>query len=662
MKIEYRQELVSNTSPRNLIIDKDDLLNYIDPTKDCYSSLFYYNDDMANHVKTVGSVSGYKGIAGIARLVFDMDNIELVKAQEDAKSLIAKLQTEYDILDNEIGIYFSGHKGFAIELSTIGLFGFDQLTENIPLFTKRVCMFLAQEFSSWDRVVYNVSRLFRLNNTRHQKPTKLGGIETNLFKVQISKDMLFNQSAEDIKRYATAPRVAFNILPISSPAKLNIDIERVFNGVVTQQTIEKPIKEVNYICDDSKCPKNMKYCIWLIEQGEYTDNRDSALLIIAANDKKTGVQKEVSRAKLAGILELMNQKNPQKAIIDPITEDDLDRLIRQAYNNDYDIGCRHTLLESICKDKCFLYKAKFNMSKVGTISLLEAYTQSTEFFRDYYENLVPTGIKILDDNMPLFKGTNNILVGKKGTGKTSLVLNIIKNTARLKIPVIFFNMDMSEPLTIAKLGSILLADIAQKSVISTKDFMESHTRKKYNGEFQKRLTELSEWVSICSKRGLSVQDIMSELDNQEKINHKKYKLLIIDHVQLLESKSSKEYERNTQNARLFSDLAKTRNICVLGLSHAIEGPDGRLMALGTRTWEHEAHSQINVYRPFQHKVPDKDHYLMLQLEKNRLGTTDTFELYYDGASGWCRELTTEETVEYDKIKNELEGKKHKDKY
>ena len=647
------------TTKRNLIIKKDEFVNYIDPLKDCYRSLFYFDEAIVEHVKQKGTVAGFRDKAGIERLVFDFDNSDLEKAQADVISFVNFLIQEFTLKEDEIAVYFSGRKGFAIELLTKGLHEFENINEKIPLYTKKCCITLAQHLSSFDRVIYNLTRIYRICNTRHQKASKLGGIEAQLFKIQLTNEQL-KLPIEEIKKLATKPRLEWEINSISNPIKLNELFQNIWASLSSYNTkiengAKSNVKQVQY----NGCPKNQKYCIWLLEQGAYTENRDNALLILASNDRKQGMQKEVIRAKLFGILDLMNQNNPEKAKFDPITDTDMERIINQAFNNDYGHKCNHPILSSICNEKCYLYKAKENMSKAGTISLLDAYTQSSDFYKNYYENLIQTGIKEIDDNMPIFKGTCNLLVGEKGIGKTSLALNIIKNMAKFKTPTLFFNLDMSEELCIAKLGSIILADLAGKPVISANDFMIAHTKQKFNGEFKQALENLSKWVSISSKRSMSIQDIMKELDHQEKVLNKKFKLIIIDHVQLLASASKNEYERHTQNASLFSELAKNNKIGVLGLSHSVIGENGRLLAKGSRNWEAEAHTQINCYRLFQHVMSEQDRYMTLQQEKNRFGKTDTSDIYFDGASSWVRELTEEEKTELIGLKEQLREKSKK---
>jgi hypothetical protein len=653
--LEFRSELEKDTTQRNTIISYDDLYKYIDPIKDCYRSLFYFDESIKEHVQSKGSISGFNGLVGVDKLIFDFDNLDLGLAAKDALSLVNKLITQFDLNELEIGLFFSGRKGFAVELKTDGLIGFDKLVS--PYYVKQICLYLAKDYSSFDSVIYNTTRLYRIANTQHQKISKVGGIETRLFKVPVTKQQLEGNTTEEIQKYATRPRFVIDACPISNPTKLNEVLTKIQNGFIQlQQQAQKELARPEIATvDESLAPKNGKLCIWKLCQGTYTDNRDNALLRIANYDRQQGMPPEVIKAKLLSVLDLMSINNPEKAKLDPITESDIDRLIRQTFNNDYKFGCNDPLLSSLCGEKCYLYAVKKNMSKVGTVNILEAYNQSTKFYENYYSNLILTGIKEIDSALPMFLGTTNLLVGRPGSGKTSIILNIINNMAQLEIPTLFFSLDMSTEMVLGRLGSIVLANNAGSPQISSLEFMSQHTKQIFNGDFKKAMEKLSKYVWISSKRGMTVKDMMAEVDAQEQSMGRKFRLVIIDHIQLIKSDKNNEFERHSGNAQLITEFAKTRNVCVLGISHAVDTEYG-VSAKGTRAWEEECSSELVCFRPFQSKMPQYDTFISLAPKKNRLGSLESIDLYYDPPSGWAREITPEEMVELDRLKQDLNNK------
>lgn len=415
--IEFRKELENNKAERACVIPLHELPNKVDPYKDCYRSLFFYDEEILKHVTDKGSVSGFRGKAGIDRLVWDFDHTDLEVARRDSLELIRRLEQKYKIQKNEIGVFFSGRKGFAVEIKCNDIKGLDGvLDENIPIFVKKLCIKIAGDLESFDRVIYNHNRLYRIAGTLHQKEVPLEKGSIRLFKTSISYEMLQTSSIENIKKYAMTLRVPESFDKISDVSKINAEVKYIIDHIdeISRSLPEVPKVQAGMQTDDSLAPKNYKTCIWRLCQGSYTVGRDNALLRIADHEKKLGMPPSVIKNKLRGVLELMNEADPKKTKLDPMGEQDLERIVNQAMTREYDFGCYDPVLDSQCSKKCFLAHRKFNESDAETVTLLDAYVQSKSFYQKYYENIVPTGLKAIDDTMPLFNGTLNLIVGKPG--------------------------------------------------------------------------------------------------------------------------------------------------------------------------------------------------------------------------------------------------------
>lgn len=654
--VEYRKGLI-NREERANIIKLDDLPKHVDPNQDCYRSLFYYSEEILSHVTSTGSISGYRGKNGIDRIVWDFDNEDLDISRNNALSLIERLVNEYDIRKEEVGIFFSGRKGFALELKVNGIVGLDNvLNENIPILVKKFCTKLAEDLESFDRVIYNHNRLYRINGTLHQKTSLVKGNEIRLYKTSLSYDQLKNSKIEDIKEYCIELHLPLEIEAISKPDKLSWLMEDIKKNIdnltktlpAFQQTIGMP--------DDSSAPFGQKVCIWRLTQGSMTEYRDNALLAIADHDKKMGIPPAVVKGKLLGVLELMDANNPNKAKLDPVSESDIDRIVRQTFNNNYDFGCHNPILAKVCSKRCYLAPKVFKNDVTSVTTFLEAYRNSSKFYREYYKNIVPTGIKSIDDNMPLFLGTYNLLVGKPGTGKTSLMLNFMRNASMADIPAIFFSMDMSEEMLVQRCAPIIIRKPDGTPKFSGKEFMQAHAKGdlKLMREAEEEFAKLSANVLISSKSKLTVSDIKKEVEAQEARWGRKVKLLIVDYVQLLAS-DKEGYANATFNADEIKTLAKEMNLCFLGLSQATGGyNDPNIMAKGSRAWEEGASTQLNCWRPFHKINPQYDWVMTLQMAKNRLGPSDQVDLYWHGSSGIVRDLEEGEQIEWEALKQTME--------
>lgn len=662
--VEFRKGIVNNRTERANVIILDDLYKNIDPYKDCYRSLFYYDASILEHITQNNTISGFRGKVGIDRLVFDFDHQDLEIARKDALSLIDKLVSEYNIKQNEIGIFFSGRKGFALELKTVGLTELDNKVDaNLPYLVKRVCLTLINGLESADRVIYNHNRLYRIAGTLHQNNSQVNGTEIQLFKTSLSEEMLRNLSIEEIKKYAITLNAPTMFDVISNPNKLNELVNKI------KENINKVVKELpsviptnkNGLPDDNLAPKGQKVCIWRISQGTITESRNNALLRVAVHDKNLGLPKEVVYGKLMGILSLMKVNNPEKDKLDPITESDVERIVNQAFNNPYDFGCLDPILSSVCSRKCYLAPKVFPDQASSFTTFSEALDKASSFYKKYYDVIVPTGFHSIDSEMPMFLGTFGLIIGRPGSGKTSLVLNMIKNASNSGIPLAFFNIDMSEELLVQRFAPILLTDEHGRPRMSGKQFMERYARgdQELIKESKEVFDKLSEETLISSRSGLSVADIKKEIEMYESMTSKKLKLIIIDYVQLLKSDKEGLYANSTYNAEALKELAKEKNICIVGLSQtqrsgAGDQEIGLAGAKGSGAWEENVSTQINCWRPFSVNRPEQDWVMTLKMAKNRLGATDKVDLFWHGPSGFVRDLTEAEQMQLIALKEQVE--------
>jgi len=656
--IEFRKGLSQKHEKRNTVIPLSELPQHLDPQEDCYRSLFFYDQKFADHVKEKGTVSGYRGKAGIDRLVFDFDNNDLEIARQDSLKLINKLKKEYNVQESEVGIFFSGRKGFALELKTDGIGGIhNEFNENIPYVVKRFCLNLAQELESFDRVIYNHNRLYRIVGSIHQKASTIDNHEVHLFKTSLPLKMLQESSIKEIQKYCIQMRVPVEFDSISDATKLTELAKKVIKDIqnaVRHSTVTGIAMNSDGLPDSGKCPRGQKVCMWRLCQGTVTQYRDSSLLRIAVHEKKQGMPLEVIVGKLRGVLDKMDAADPEKAKLDPMNDYDLERIAKQALSNDYDFGCNDSILSEICDNSCYLSRSKSRNKRV--VSVADSYRRSKPFYREYYSNIVSTGLKGLDEEMPLFKGTFNLIVGKPGTGKTSLMLNILDSASRSGTKALFFSMDMSEEMLVQRFAPILLRDDKGRPKWSGKDFMIAHAR--HNEELMQEaeavFDSLSDNVLIDYNTQISVENIRDEIKAQEVLEGRKPQLVIVDYVQLLHSEKE-GYARHTENAVAITNLAKETGVCILGLSQTPRGgKDAEVLAKGSGAWEEKASTQINCWRPFGQTHPDHDFTMSIKMVKNRLGPSKRVDVYWHGPSGIIRDLMEEEEMQLEALRHHLD--------
>jgi hypothetical protein len=302
MLLEYYSDLKTPVR-RNKIIKINDLQNYINPEIDCYRSLFCYNNEILEHINKTGTISGFKGDAFADFLVFDFDSDSNIEdSLKEVKALISKLINNYGILIDEIRVSFSGNKGFSLEISTEGLYYFDQYKPDIPNIEKGVCLKLAEGLNTVDKVIYQHNRLFRLTGTKHQ----ISGLYKNNIPL-----LMLKESIDNIKKYCESIQKSIPIKKVSNPEKLNILIKDIVDNGIKYNSVESFEAIDIDLSNIPKCPYKEKYCIHMLKQGIETEQRHNSLMRIAVHERQKGYVPNSIKGKLEDLIDRMDYNKPE---------------------------------------------------------------------------------------------------------------------------------------------------------------------------------------------------------------------------------------------------------------------------------------------------------------------------------------------------------------
>lgn len=150
-----------------------------------YTSVFQYNKPSIDNSIRLGS------------LYFDLDSSDLDASHTEVKNLYSYFK-EF-MPENSIRVYFTGFKGFHIELEalTLGITPSNSLHEVFRYIANHLKSEMSLE--TIDFAVYDLRRMWRLPGSMHQK--------TGLYKNDLSSDegLIFG-SLSDIKKYCQEPR------------------------------------------------------------------------------------------------------------------------------------------------------------------------------------------------------------------------------------------------------------------------------------------------------------------------------------------------------------------------------------------------------------------------------------------------------------------------
>jgi hypothetical protein len=182
------------------------LLKSLNGTADCFATFLRFSDELPKYAArnpspTTGrppSVSGFVGPALATFVPFDFDCADdLAKALTNARAFVHRLVTEYGVPDRAVRVFFSGNKGFSIELPAVLFGGFEPMV-GIAERLKRIAVQLTSAIETVDMSIYETLRLWRIPNTRHGR--------SGLYKIPLSVNELITLEPADIWELARAPR------------------------------------------------------------------------------------------------------------------------------------------------------------------------------------------------------------------------------------------------------------------------------------------------------------------------------------------------------------------------------------------------------------------------------------------------------------------------
>jgi hypothetical protein len=166
---------------------------------DAYSSVYLHSQDYQTYTDPQGTKRGYSGAVKAEYLHFDFDSPGSDQALVELRRFTEKLCgiDKYSLSIDNFRFFFSGNKGFHVLIIT------DEITsmqpgEGVPDKVKKLCMHLAGEFKTFDKTVYDRTRIFRISNSKHGK--------TGLYKIPLLAGELWKQSMDEIKELAKKQR------------------------------------------------------------------------------------------------------------------------------------------------------------------------------------------------------------------------------------------------------------------------------------------------------------------------------------------------------------------------------------------------------------------------------------------------------------------------
>jgi KaiC/GvpD/RAD55 family RecA-like ATPase len=607
------------------------------PDKDWYTSLYYFTDDLKKFFETNhGKLAGYDGPAFANKLFFDLDNTELDKARKDTIELVHRLQKEGVDVNETCRIYFSGNKGFHVEVALEKQLTPDQL--------KTICTNIAGDLESFDPVIYNTTRIIRLVNTKHQS--------SHLYKIELdSLDLTL--TVDQIKAKAKNKSELFASKPMKDTAFLDkylkaVDVKRKPVSVVVSDEDDNGIRglsDINY----ERCPKNKPRCIFALEQGVMKSGvgeRSAIFLRLAAYYRNQGLTKDVAYNMLKGIARENARLYPEHAAFH---KDEIwNTVINSAYS---DAGKfkpmtgalgtdpENELLKQYCDaagkhtNKPCCVHGHLTEDKT-TVQIDEVFGSFSNFAENFEKNVVRTGVDFVDEHMKITTGTTSLLVGAAGSGKTTLSLNMMEKANSFDQQTMFFSMDMHKNLIYLKLAQ-KLTPYSQKEIFA---FHKNKDAKKIQ-EIKAVISQHYAKTFFDFSGTLTFEQMRDKIFDVEQKTGKKIKLVVADYASRISSPHSDAYASARHNALKSKEIADVTDAAWVILSQISRNVGDGCTPIRTKRaakesgdWEESATNVITVWRPFMGH-PQWDDVMRIYLAKNRMGKELETVLQWNGAKG-----------------------------
>lgn len=608
--------------------------------EDYYTSLYTYNENHYEVWKKTKSVAGIRDVT-TNRIFFDFDKKDDVEAaRKDAVTLVSRLIDD-GIDKSKIQICFSGNKGFSVEIVSNQTFNPQQF--------KNLVFSYASDLKTFDQVVNDPNRLIRVVGTKHK--------DSGLYKFPLSYDQLKFLKLEEIQTLAKDLTKADQKLvdgwgAVVLPEKVHV---RAFKDTRP----EKPKVEVNQAVVESvkelpwhTKPKWLSNCKFSIMNGFVPEGqRNNALMALAATFKAQGFTKEHTIASLKVTTEKMASITGE----DIFPESELKKnVVEYVYGPSWKGGAYTCREEGWLKNYCEslgIHKCQ-HVQQVGNSprTILDVTPKFKDFVLNIDQNTIKTGIPSLDNNLFITTGMGLGLVGAPGSGKSSLALEILNNTSKEGIPSVFASLDMTATRIYEKLAYRLTGKSRNQIYDMFRQGREAEYLEKLQDEFGN--------VFFYDKSSPTVRELRDYILACEQESGKKIKLVVIDYFERIFSDVSDDTAASRRVAAEIQDLINDLGVCVIVLlqpnkmSGDLADPITSYLSIkGSSFIQQSLRMILSVYREgFDPRYPQDDKYLTINVLKNDLGETNSFDFLWEGKRGKIYESDESQLKDLERIR------------
>lgn len=632
------------------ISEDENIYKHIKQSKPYYQSIYMYSEDQVKKAQEIIEVKKNnkivkrpRGIVGMTdvvtrKLVWDFDNEDIGVSQKDAQKLVKRLSDE-GLSDDSLGIYFSGGKGFHVEVETDSLMNPDQF--------KAITSRFAKDLKTYDSVVSNPARIFRIACTKHNK--------SGYYKTRLTAQELEGSTVDEILEIAKEMYEPEGVKVVSLPSS--------FFSKVEEKVVEKKVTDVSGVMVDrprlDSNPLGLSNWKNALYQGFFPQGqRSNSLLILTATLKGRGMDEEQSYYALKASIEAQANRYGQEKFS---KEEFFQNIVTQVYASTWQGG---TYSEENFPEELKAYFTELGVPRVSMSRLDEDLVvdvgQGLDRFYNYAikieENRMEFGIPELDVLLKPQVGHFVGLLGPAGSGKTSLALELLSSMSKKGIKCYFGSYDMN--------SNILFQKLLQRETGFTDDQIYEFYKNKDMVQIEKFKAILKKHydnVTFDFKVGSTIEGLKRSISKKEQELGEPVKLVVVDYIELIMSDRSDATQASAEAAQGLREIANSGKLVVVLLqpnkmsTKLDEAPKSYTAAKGSSSIAQAVTSMMGVFRPgYSPEDPSNDKYYGIAVLKNRMGPLGTCYFNWDGPRG---SITSMEDIQRQELAEFLAIKK-----
>ncbi len=587
MEYNYILFSIGKDKSRDNLVPASKLKDYIKSTDiDVLTSLWRYGDEAIQYYQKNRTLTGYRGSMYAQTLTLDIDSHR--EPLEIALSMGKEFVKQMNEKGIEPKIYFSGNAGLHISISAEYFGGF-QASSVLPA----QLLALAKNLTNinFDKSIFGHLRMFRLTNTLHHK--------SGLYKIPIRKELL-DYPAKILELAKTQqPAIKQNeVEPIPELIKLK---EQCFDLVPNEDDSIFNFTDIK--------PKN-KLCINELLKGVSSGHRNDVLCRITSHFKKEGYTPELTYE----FVHAWNKFNKP-----PIDKDELKVTFKSVWENGYTYSCFDWLLDDNCNKDCYLYANKNFKNIQQKLGSTETRIYRFGEIEKTYEEYINAGVgvnlgfsKKIDEEISggIDPGDLVFIVGRPACYKSSICQMIANYFCDNYIGYfLYISLEMSLPRLYERQLQVMTGKTAQEIRENFKTISISR--------------DVKEKYLITDKKGLSIPEIKKLVIEWETTNQAKIEIIAIDFFHALKIEGGEAKTKAENALKMLKQLAYELNTRIVTLVHTSRSGGGdSYKSLDISSARDSAlFEDVGDFSLGLHKIKEDDSILMVQLLKNKKGST-----------------------------------------